>query len=195
MKTLLTSALVFICGFVSAQNIGINTDGSAPHLSSILELKSDNRGFLPPRLTTVQRDGILAPATGLLIYNTDTGCLNIYDGFTWRDYCPDLTSYDCPLGMVDMGHYSIEQNYHPATDFFSAVVDCRNLGPRVRLCTVAEWYYACQTGLVPSMVNDFEWVDDVIQENTAISFGGGSCTGNWSSYVYSDRFFRCCCEH
>lgn len=195
MKTLLTSALVFICGFVSAQNIGINTDGSAPHLSSILELKSDNRGFLPPRLTTVQRDGILAPATGLLIYNTDTGCLNIYDGFTWRDYCPDFPTVSCPSGMVDMGYYRIDINARPASNFFPAVVTCRNLGPRVRLCTAAEWYYACQTGLIPSMPGNYEWVDDFAHQDNIILIGGSWCDDTTVGQQSTSHIFRCCCDY
>lgn len=46
--------------------------------TSILELSTTTKGFLPPRLTTTQRDAITTPAEGLLIYNTTTNALNLY---------------------------------------------------------------------------------------------------------------------
>ena len=52
-------------------------------LSAALQVNATDKGFLPPRLTTAQRDGISSPATGLLIYNTDTNQVNVYDGTAW----------------------------------------------------------------------------------------------------------------
>ncbi|MFP4024094.1 MAG: beta strand repeat-containing protein [Thiohalospira sp.] len=66
------------------QGVGISESSITPHESSILELRSSERGFLIPRMTEVQRDAIATPATGLIIYNTSTDKLNIYDGTTWR---------------------------------------------------------------------------------------------------------------
>lgn len=57
--------------------------GSALTASAILSLASTSLGFLPPRMTTGQRDAIVAPATGLLIYNTSTNQYNSYDGVAW----------------------------------------------------------------------------------------------------------------
>ena len=55
-----------------------------PAASAVLEARSTTRGFLPPRLTTTERDNITTPAAGLMIYNTTTGKLNFYDGVAWR---------------------------------------------------------------------------------------------------------------
>ena len=49
-------------------DVGIGT--VAPHPSAVLELQSTTKGFLLPRMTTVQRNTILIPAHGLLIFNT-----------------------------------------------------------------------------------------------------------------------------
>jgi hypothetical protein len=46
--------------------------------SAVLELESSNRGFLPPRLTQAQISGIVSPATGLIVFNTGTNCLQTY---------------------------------------------------------------------------------------------------------------------
>ena len=41
-------------------------------------------GFLPPRMTSTERDAVSSPATGLMIYNTTTNKLNVYNGSAWR---------------------------------------------------------------------------------------------------------------
>ncbi|MGC9424012.1 hypothetical protein, partial [Vibrio sp.] len=68
------------------QGVGISEDPITPHESAILELRSEQRGFLIPRMDQGQRDAINggSPATGLIIYNTTTNKLNIYDGSVWR---------------------------------------------------------------------------------------------------------------
>lgn len=48
--------------------------------TAILQATSTTKGFLPPKMTTAQRDAIVAPATGLVIYNTTTNQLNIFNG-------------------------------------------------------------------------------------------------------------------
>jgi len=61
-----------------------------PDGSAVLELKSEQRGFLPPRLTGVQRDAIVDPAEGLMIYCIDcgtgtTGELQVFNGAVWAN--------------------------------------------------------------------------------------------------------------
>ncbi len=64
--------------------VGISSTSITPDVSSILELRSTTQGFLPPRMTTTQRDAITSPATALLIYNTTTNQLNYYSGSAWQ---------------------------------------------------------------------------------------------------------------
>lgn len=52
--------------------------------SGIVEIKSTTQGFLPPRMTSTQRDAISSPAEGLMIYNTTTHKLNVYTGSAWE---------------------------------------------------------------------------------------------------------------
>ncbi len=67
--------------FDSAGNVGVGT--TTPAATGLLDLTSTTKGFLPPRMTTVQRDAITSPATGLQIYNTTTNALNVYNGTAW----------------------------------------------------------------------------------------------------------------
>jgi hypothetical protein len=62
-------------------NVGIGTID--PEVSSIFDCTSTTQGFLPPRMTEVQRDAIGSPATGLVVYNTNTNALDMYNGGSW----------------------------------------------------------------------------------------------------------------
>ena len=71
--------------YYSGGNVGIgtNTGGSTPDNSAMLDVKSTSKGFLPPRMTTTQRDAIISPAAGLTIYNTTKLCNETYNGSSW----------------------------------------------------------------------------------------------------------------
>lgn len=62
----------------------VSVGASVPNASSILDLTSTEKGFLPPRMTTEQRDAISSPAEGLQIYNTTTHKINFYNGTAWE---------------------------------------------------------------------------------------------------------------
>lgn len=73
----------------SQQGVAINTDGSAPHTSAMLDVKSTSRGLLLPRVSYNQRTAIASPAAGLIVYQTDTYLkiekgLYLYEGTAWR---------------------------------------------------------------------------------------------------------------
>jgi hypothetical protein len=61
--------------------VGIGT--TTPESSAKLEIASTTQGFLPPRMTTTQRDAITSPADGLIIYNTTNNRLEIRSSSAW----------------------------------------------------------------------------------------------------------------
>jgi hypothetical protein len=83
----LTIALIFLIGFTGhsqiTQKIGNNPTTLNP--SAVLEVESTTKGFLPPRMTTAQRDAITPPPAGLTVYNITTNTLQIYNGTAWLD--------------------------------------------------------------------------------------------------------------
>lgn len=88
MKFQLNLCLVlFILGTTQlhAQSVAINTDGSTANTSALLDVKSNTKGILIPRMTRAERDAIAAPATGLLIFQTapDSVGYHYYDGSKW----------------------------------------------------------------------------------------------------------------
>jgi len=75
---------IFTFEFTRAQNIGIGTN--TPHPSAALEVNSTNSGFLPPRMTFAQRNAIVNPTQGLIIYCTDcdsSGQPQFFNGTKW----------------------------------------------------------------------------------------------------------------
>lgn len=75
--------LILLSLKLSSQSVGIGEDVFIPHSSSILEIRSQERGILIPRMTTSERDAISNPAEGLLIYNTTSNRLNYWNGSAW----------------------------------------------------------------------------------------------------------------
>lgn len=84
MKTLLSLTVLFLSINTYAQ-VGIGT--TSPHSSALLEVSSNSKGFLPPRLTNAERKTLASPEPGLMIYNTDNDCIQYYNGFDWYDPC------------------------------------------------------------------------------------------------------------
>ncbi len=70
LRILLVAALCFAhveAAKAQTENVGIGT--ANPDASALLDLVSSNKGLLIPRLTLPQRDAIVQPAKGLIIYN------------------------------------------------------------------------------------------------------------------------------
>jgi len=83
-KTFLLAIAIITSYTVNAQ-VAVNTDGSNADASAMLEVKSTTKGLLPPRMTEAQRNAIANPATGLIVYCTDCGEAQIYNGTAWTN--------------------------------------------------------------------------------------------------------------
>src|ERR1043165_3168461 len=73
--------------FPSSGSAGIGT--TTPNSSSLLDITSTAKGVLVPRMNKTQRDAIATPATGLLIYQTNsTPGFYYYSGTAWTAVSP-----------------------------------------------------------------------------------------------------------
>lgn len=74
-------------GYVLIDSAGNSTTvigaSSPTTLGAILELQSTTKAFLLPRMTTAQRDAIVNPQNGMMIYNTSTGFCEARRTGTW----------------------------------------------------------------------------------------------------------------
>jgi len=85
-KHLLSCLVLVILMNMSLQvvaQVGVNADGSSPDGSAMLDVKSVTKGVLTSRMNTSQRDAIVSPATGLLIFNTDCNDFQFWNGAAW----------------------------------------------------------------------------------------------------------------
>lgn len=90
--------------FLFAQ-VGIGT--STPNASAQLDVSSTTKGFLPPRMTQAQRQGINSPTAGLMVYQTDgTAGLWYYTGNAWI-YIINSTSATLPVANGGTGETTI----------------------------------------------------------------------------------------
>jgi uncharacterized protein (TIGR02145 family) len=86
MKTTIISLITIIVFAMQLQaQVAVNTDGTQPDNSAMLDVKSTSKGFIPPRMTKSQRDAISAAVKGLVIFNTTSATLNIYNGTYWAN--------------------------------------------------------------------------------------------------------------
>ena len=60
-------------GSASSTILTVRNDG-------LVEISSTTQGFLPPRMTTTQRDAIASPTEGFLIFNTTNKSIEVYTG-------------------------------------------------------------------------------------------------------------------
>jgi len=89
IKRTIKTLLLFLAiqtGLDTGAQVAINTDGSDPLSSAILDVKSTVKGMLLPRMTTSQRNAIPSPAVGLFIYNTDDKVLQAYTTSGWHPF-------------------------------------------------------------------------------------------------------------
>lgn len=82
-KTIACCLLILFSPSIYAQ-LGIGT--KLPDSSAVLDISSTAQGFLPPRMTTAERDSINDGefAEGLIIYNIDEKCLQYWTGISWQ---------------------------------------------------------------------------------------------------------------
>lgn len=104
---ILLSLALYLHNIVAQTTIG----GLTTDPSSILDVQGNNKGVLFPRMDNTQRGNLSMPATGLMIFNTSTRCLEINLGSTtapsWQAIkCPPpaaVTGLNC-AGTVQTGY-------------------------------------------------------------------------------------------
>ena len=102
MKTLWLTlvAILYLSFFTHAQTNNIGMGTSTPDSSAMLEILSNDKGLLVPRMTTVERLAIPSPADALLVYDIDSSCFYFYKQpiAQWINLCNVFTEKDPEVG-------------------------------------------------------------------------------------------------
>lgn len=64
-------------------SVNVTNNGAAADASAIFDVQSTLKGFLPPRMTTTQKNAIASPSAGLVVYDTDLNKLCVFTT-TWQ---------------------------------------------------------------------------------------------------------------
>lgn len=106
MKKILFLTILLISGLSQAQlGIGTNT----PDASAVIDLTSTTKGFLPPRMTNIQKHAIPSPVAGLVVWCTDcsaSGLLQVYNGTSWTNSNGYITSTPTSNGTAVVSGYT-----------------------------------------------------------------------------------------
>ncbi|MCK9423473.1 MAG: hypothetical protein M0Q38_12835, partial [Bacteroidales bacterium] len=159
-KVVLVLAVLLSTANTEAQ-IGINTDGTQPGSAAMLDIKSTEKGFLPPRMTKVQRNAIVNPPAGLMVFCTDctegnTGILSMFANGVWSNFTPCLVCSSPSSGTHISTPTQITWNWSS-----------------VPLAIGYKW----------NTVNDYNTATD-IGPNTSTIESGLTCNTSYASYVW-----------
>lgn len=126
LRAALLCLSVCLVSTLSAQNVGINDDNTAPDPNAMLDVKSTTKGVLFPRLTTAQRTtlGTASPTEGMLVFDTDVEAYFFFTNGSWAqlttggggsvppgtilaygDDTPPAGYLSCDGSLVDMNTY------------------------------------------------------------------------------------------
>jgi hypothetical protein len=111
INSIFVFCLLFILTISTKAQVGIGT--ISPDSSAMLEVKSTTKGFLPPRVTATEKGGIVSPATGLIVYQTDgTKGFYYYDGTAWNllTIVTSTVPYTGATKSVNLGAYDLTVN-------------------------------------------------------------------------------------
>ncbi|MFC3199145.1 hypothetical protein ACFOET_16085 [Parapedobacter deserti] len=115
---------VLLGNLSSAQQTGVNT--RTPHPSAAIDLQSVDKGILAPRLSTIQKEAVVNPAEGLVVYDTDLKAYTFFNGtqwvlpevdFTFPDRAYAIVAYPRTESRTDGGVNNVETNlkFQPLT--------------------------------------------------------------------------------
>jgi len=185
IKTLLILALVvLLCSNQNiAQNVGIGETTFTPDANAMLEVQSDSKGFLPPRLALIETTNF-APLTahvdGMVVYNTATANdvvpgLYVNDGTKWVALL--ASGNGCPPANVGEtlinynGCFYVKTTNEPGTyTWANAITKCNSLG--------SGWY----------LPNKME-LDVIYQNWNNSSYGPGNCYGGSCPLTLTEGYY------
>ncbi len=131
------------------QNVSINLEGLPGHNSSILDVASNNRGVLLPRMTEAQRNAIPSPAEGLLLYQSNgSPGFYVFSGGAWRA----VSSATAEIDMPEM--YTVFSTDFVATGANWTLVPGMNVSVTIPSGKTAKAHIMADVGLVTNSNNN-----------------------------------------
>ena len=113
LKSTVTGSSLTSVGTIASLKTGAITNSgkvivgasSAASASAVLEASSTTQGFLPPRMTKAQRNAIVSPIAGLMIFCTDNfgGEVEVFNGRIWVNMNGRISNSTLSIGDYYQG--------------------------------------------------------------------------------------------
>lgn len=68
--------------YTDGTNVGIGT--TSPNANAIVDMTSTTKAFMPPRMTTTQKNAIPSPTSGMMVYDSTLNKLCVYGASSWE---------------------------------------------------------------------------------------------------------------
>lgn len=163
--------------------VGESVEGTQ-NPSAMFSVESTNKGFLPPRMTAAQRLAIASPVAGLIVYDSDSSGLFLYNGSLWHRLIETNA-----LPTSSFGTYT--PTVTPGSNFDSAIpfeINWTRTGNvvhytgSIQINATATGGVSCELSLPPGITSDFVSTTDApggISPITDVVNGGhGGIFGN-----------------
>lgn len=99
--------ILIVFGSAEAQIMIAKPGDTVMQKSAMLEVKSNERGFLPPRMSTEERRAIANPAGGLMVFDTTKQALFVFTRSGWKKLSMEYDSVNMPNdGPIMLGNLS-----------------------------------------------------------------------------------------
>ncbi|MBU0765372.1 MAG: hypothetical protein KJ607_11115 [Bacteroidetes bacterium] len=158
-----------------AQGFAINSDGSAPDASAMLDVVSTNKGVLLPRVTltgTGSASPLTSPATSLMVYNTATTG-DVTPGYYWWDGIQWVRFGDSTGSAAEWTDSGTL--LYPSDDADQLIRIYENAAPVYRLYAKSRSVGDYAEGYIGYYGNDFE----LINRHIGIYGQAGTGSNNW----------------
>ncbi|MFT3678715.1 MAG: hypothetical protein QM791_00495 [Ferruginibacter sp.] len=111
--------ILFVAGIklVSAQSVGIGTN--SPVSSAVLDISSNNKGLLMPRLSSTQRKAIVSPANGLIVFDNNTSSYWYFSNGNWKEISGNSITTDSVLTVGQQAGSLVSYNINSALSGYS----------------------------------------------------------------------------
>ncbi len=152
--------------FPSTGAAGIGT--TAPSVNSLLDIQSTTKGVLFPRMTKAQRDAIVSPDKGLLIYQTNgTSGFYFYNGTMWLAVSPRGANFNLSNIYSTAISASLLPNATGTWDLGSSTFRWK-----------AAYLDKLEVGSSPGSTYSITTTKDIIVNGQVVGHGGGSLYSN-----------------
>ncbi|MEP7143158.1 MAG: hypothetical protein ABI707_09825 [Ferruginibacter sp.] len=133
-KIFLLSYIVFLAGILCKAQVKIGTNPAAVNSAAILELESNNKGLLLPRMADADMRGILNPPKGLTVFNITDSSVYFRRDSGWTrlgtttgsafyaalQINQSIPNYTFTTLLPYFEYYDEGSNFDPATGIFRA---------------------------------------------------------------------------